>query len=99
MIDQRRGGFYNTWEMKTIKGHTRRVRKLYRSYNFTMVTKTRRASNNRKRRHSRNQRNMNNRRKEKFGILVPVTTRDALLSDKENNNIKWADTILKEMAA
>lgn len=66
VIDKKRGGFYTTWAMKKIKGHTRRFRKLYRSYNVTMATKTKRAPNNRKRRPSRNQRNTNNRRKEKF---------------------------------
>ena len=38
-------------------------------------------------------------RREKFGILVPNTTRDALLMDTENKNTLWADSIVKEMTA
>ena len=36
-------------------------------------------------------------RREKFGIVIPNSTREALLLDKINNDTKWGDAIAKEM--
>eukprot|EP00957_Ditylum_brightwellii_P211062 15365713-Ditylum_brightwellii.AAC.2 len=36
--------------------------------------------------------------REKFGIRVPKSTREAMLLDKANGDNKWGDTIVKEMS-
>ena len=98
VLDKKRGGFCNTWAQKTLKGYNRRIRGIYRTYNVTIIDKPRRATTNKKRM-SRNQRNLKKKRNEKFGILIPNTTRDVLLMDTENKKMLWADSILKEMTA
>ena len=48
---------------------------------------------------SKNQRNLREIKREKFGVLIPNSTRDALILDKINGNKKWYDEIQKEMVA
>ena len=54
---------------------------------------------NRKPLKSSNKRNLENKRRERFGIKIPNTTREALVLDNENNDTKWVEAIAKEMAA
>jgi hypothetical protein len=99
VIDRKRNGFYQQWANKTLKTHTRCIRRLYRSYNVgaTMrVTRLRRVQKNRESRNSRNAKSLS---PEKFGIKIPRNTREALLFDIDNKNTMWADAIAKEMAS
>jgi hypothetical protein len=34
VVEDRRGGYYNTWAKNTLKAHARGVRRLYRAYNI-----------------------------------------------------------------
>ena len=51
------------------------------------------------RRISRNTRISKKDNRIKFGIKVPNSVKEALLFDRENNNILWAEAITKEMTA
>jgi hypothetical protein len=101
VIEARRGGRYNSWAKMMIKKHNRTVRRLYRHYNVSHTTKTRRATINRADplSKSHNARNAKNRNRDKFGIRVTNNTRQALLFDRGNNNNKWGEAITKEMSA
>ena len=64
VIEDRRGGRYNSWAKMMIKKHNRTVRRLYRHYNVNHTTKTRKATINRadtlsKSRNARNAKNRN----------------------------------------
>ena len=72
--------------------------RLHRTYNVHILDKPLRASINR-RKFSKNQRNFRERRREKFGVQIPNSTRYALILDQINGNTKWADAIQKEMTA
>jgi len=99
VIDERRKGFYNDWAAKVIKDHTCCIRRLHKAYNIgaTMrIHHTRRAKQNRM---SKNARNAKQQNQEKYGIEIPRNTREALLFDLKNNNMKWADAIAKEMGS
>ena len=39
VVDEKRGGYYNTWSKNTIKAHGRCIRRLYRSYNVEIIDK------------------------------------------------------------
>ena len=98
VVENRRGGKYNTWSKSVLKTHNRSIRRLHRIY-LPIYTVTRRASSNRKNklRQSRNQRLAKDRFREKFGIKIPNNMKEALILDKENKNNLWAEAILKEM--
>ena len=99
ILDAKRNGRYNTWAKQTLKSHNRCIRRLYRAYaidHMHRIYKTRRAKQNRM---SKNARNQTIHHREKSGIRIPNSTRDALLLDKINDNTKWADAITKEMNA
>ena len=59
------------------------------------VTRTRRSQTNINKAGVRKKREI----KEKFGIKIPRNIKEALLFDKENQNNKWMDAVLKEMTA
>eukprot|EP00957_Ditylum_brightwellii_P142481 10855411-Ditylum_brightwellii.AAC.1 len=48
---------------------------------------------------SRNARNQKKKTKEKFGIKIPKSTREALLLNRANGDNKWGKAIAKEMNA
>ena len=102
VVEMRRGGRYNTWAKKVITNHHRVVRRLYRQYNINIFSqRSRRTVKNTKAaiRKSTNARNAMKKSREKFGIRVPINTRQALQFDKENGNTKWAEAIAKEMTS
>ena len=102
VIEMRRGGRYNTWAKKTISNHHRIVRRLYRQYNINIFSqRSRRTIKNTKTaiRKSTNARKAMKKSREKFGIRIPINTRQALQFDKENGNTKWAEAIAKEMTS
>ena len=99
VLDEKRKGKYNIWASTTIKSHNRCVRRLYKSYNVQIINKSRRVIINRRNKISRNYRNLRHKRREKFGVIIPNFTRDALLLDKLNGNNNWAEAITKEMTA
>jgi hypothetical protein len=103
----RRKGYHTEWATKTIKMHTRAVKRLYAAYNVNRTMRlmnTRRAQLNRTYPIGTHQSTMKPKKKnprfgptEKFGLEVPYNTREALMLDKKNKNTKWADAIAKEM--
>ena len=48
---------------------------------------------------SMNDRSSANKMREKFGVVVPNTVKEALLLDKMNGDSKWCDATKKEMMA
>lgn len=95
VLEHKRNGHYNTWAKTTLKAHNRTVRRLHRYYN---TGSTIRCYQNRLRRKlSTNKRIAMKGTREKFGIKIPNSTREALLFDKLNNDTKWGDAIAKEM--
>ena len=101
MVEDKRGGYYNTWAKNTLKIHARGVRRLYRTYAVDPIHRlywTRRAKTNRMSKNARNAIKTKDTIKVKMGIEIPRNTKEALLLDKKNKNTKWADAIFKEMA-
>jgi hypothetical protein len=99
VIDKKRNGYYNLWSTKTLKIHTRVIKRLYRAYNVRATLRTTRQRRVTKNRESRNARNAKIERPEKFGILIPRNTKEALVFDRDNRNTKWTDAIAKEMGS
>ena len=101
VVEDKRGGYYNTWAKNTLKAHSRGVRRLYRAYNVDSlyrIYRTRRAKANRMSKNARNARETKSTHKVKMGIDVPRNTKEALLFDRMNKNTQWGDAIFKEMA-
>jgi Reverse transcriptase (RNA-dependent DNA polymerase) len=101
VVEDKRGGYYNSWAKSTLKAHARGVRRLYRAYNVDAsyrVYRTRRAKANRMSKNARTEKETINVNKVKMGIKVPRNTREALVFDKMDKNTLWADAIFKEMA-
>ena len=48
---------------------------------------------------STNKRNEKKKNREKFGIRIPSSAREALLFDKQNGNHLWSESMMKEMTA
>ena len=71
------------------------MERIYRSSNMLHVTRTRRSKTSINKSGVRKKREI----KEKFGIKIPRNIKEALLFDKENQNNKWMDAVLKEMTA
>ena len=100
VLEDKRGGHYNTWAKSTLKSHARGVRRLYRAYNVDSMYRTyrtRRAKANRMSKNARTAIETKHKNKVKMGIDVPRNTKEALLFDKQNKNTLWADAIFKEM--
>ncbi len=96
VLEKRRGGYYNTWASKILKQHGRTIRRLHRFYNVSRTVSARRNREKRKTL-SRNQRLAFDTNREKHGIKIPNTTRQALLLDIDNKDTMWGDSIAKEM--
>ena len=94
--DERRNGFFNSWAQKTLKAHSRSIRRLHRLYNVDASMRVM------KMRHLKPTTGTTTSTKsapivEKYGIKIPRNTREALLLDKQNRNNKWGEAIMKEM--
>ena len=101
VVEDRRGGYYNTWAKNTLKAHARGVRRLYRAYNVDSMYRTyrtRRAKANGTPKNARTAIETKHKNKEKMGINVPRNTREAIFFDKQDKNTLWADAIFKEMS-
>jgi len=95
VVESRRSGHFNTWATNVIKTHGRTVRRMRRYYN---VGRTVRARKNRtKAGISRNQRNAAMPMREKYGIRIPQSIRQAILFDEQNKNMLWQDSVAKEI--
>ena len=82
---------YAIWSNKVLKKAARAISRLSRSYNIDRTIRLRRISKN-----TMNEKKIN---REKFGILIHNSSREALLLDKENGNSFWAESTMKEMTA
>ena len=89
VVEDKRQGHYNTWSKKTLKYHTRTIRRLYRLFEMDLkLTKMEQLKI----------RKINKAKGEnKFGIKIPRSVKEALMFDKENKNTKWVDAIAKEI--
>lgn len=99
VIEQKRGGPHEIWAKKIIKNANRTVRRLSRHYNIDRFIRLGTTRNITIRRISKNKRNEKINNREKFGINIPNSVKEALIFDRQNNNTLWADAIYKEMAA
>ena len=102
VVETKRGGRYTTWARKMILNYNRSIKRLYKQYRISRITKVNpRKVHNRKHRAriSRNARNAKIMLREKFGIKLPRNTREALQLDIENGNKNWAEAITKEISA
>ena len=99
VIEEKRGGPHEIWAKKIIKNANRTVRRLSRHYNIDRFIRLASTKNIVIRRLSRNKRNENISNREKFGIKIPNSVKEALIFDRQNNNTLWGDAILKEMTA
>jgi hypothetical protein len=97
VVEDRRGGFYNTWAKNTLKAYARGVRRLFKAYNVDQTVRTRRAKANRMSKNARTELETKFTNKVKMGIKIPRNIHEALLFDWENGNTHWADAIYKEM--
>jgi len=95
VVQDSRQGHYNTWAKKVFKNHGRTIRRIRRYYNIDCMI---RAQKNRtKSGMSRNQWNAAMPLREKYGIRIPQSIRQAIIFDDENNNTKWQDYMAKEI--
>lgn len=97
VTDSTRKGYHVTWAAKTLKNHTRAVRRLYRIYNVDATMRVRRNRQTRVNSLRSKLPKNTNRPSEKFGFKIPRNTREALILDREAGNTLWADAISKEM--
>ena len=97
VVEDKRGGFHNTWAKNTLKMHAKGIRRLYRIFNIDKTCRTRRAKANRMSKNARTEQETKFTNQVKMGIKIPRNTREALLFDRENKNNFWADAIMKEM--
>ena len=81
VVEGKRQGHYNTWAKKTLKYHTRTIRRLRRLYDVDMKLTKKEQLKIRKVCNNKNEKN-------KFGIKISRNAREALLFDKENKNTK-----------
>ena len=85
VTDGRRNGCYNTWAKNAIKQHQRTAKRLYRACNISKVRRvevSRRAKDNRRSKNTRNAEHAaKNGPKNKFGMLAPRNTFEALEFD------------------
>ena len=88
VIETKRGGKYETWAKNIIKRSSRTIRRLSRSYNIdrTIRLEYTKEKTRKLRRISKNKRNEKKKNREKFGIRIPNSAREALLFDKQNGN-------------
>jgi hypothetical protein len=94
VVEDKRGGYYNTWAKHTLKAHARGARRLYRAYNddaLYRVYRTRRSKTNIMSKNARNEMQTKYKNNVKMGIEVPRNTREALFFDKQNKNTLWVD--------
>ena len=103
VVENKRGGFYNTWANKTLTQMNRTIRRMHRYFNIDLIMRLSQNKELKKelniRRVSRNHRVQRRPNKIKFGIKVPNNIREALILDKENGNNLWSEAIQKEMTA
>ena len=65
IVEDKRGGFYNTWAKNTLKVHAWGVRRLHRIFNIEKTICTRRAKTNRISKNARNEKAEREKNKEK----------------------------------
>ena len=99
VVESRRGGIHNEWAKKIIAKSNRTIRRLSRYHNIDRVMRLHRNKDisMKLRRLSRNKRNQMKKGREKFGIKVPNSVREALILDRINGNNLWAEAMAKEM--
>ena len=99
VIENRRGGIYNTCAKGVLNNHNRCIRRLFWSYNINYISKIYRDQVNfhNKLQPSWNKHNAMKRYREKFDIKISNNVRETLALDKTNKDTQWADVITKEM--
>ena len=101
VVENKRGGRYETWAKKILVKSQRTIRRLSRYHNIDKCVRLRKnyEITLKIRRLSKNSRDGKIKDKEKFGIKIPNNIKEALLLDRQNNNNLWAEAIAKEMDA
>ena len=99
VVESKRGGIYENWAKKTIETSERTIRRLSSCYDVDKFIRVRKNIDIslKLRRVSRNKRNGKVKNKEKFGINIPNSVKEALTLDRINKNNLWAQAITKEM--
>ena len=99
MVESKRGGNYNQCAKDILKKSDRTIRRLSRIYNVDKFMKIRKNNEIKLhfRRISKNFRDEKNKNREKFGIKILNSVKEALSLDKINKNTLWADAMKKEM--
>jgi hypothetical protein len=86
VVEDKRGGYYNTWAKHTLKALARGIRRLYRTYKVDAlhrVYKTRRDTTYQMSKNARTAIQTKHKNIVKMGIEVPRNTREALLFNKQ----------------
>ena len=76
VVEDKRQGHYNTWAKKTLKYHTKTIRRLHRLFDMDLELTKKKQLKIRKICKNKSE-------KKKFGIKIPGNVREALLFDKE----------------
>ena len=97
VVEDNRQGHYNAWAKKVIKNHGRTIRHIRRYYNIDCTIRARK--NRTKSGMSWNQRNAAIPLREKYGIRIPQSIRQAIIFDDENKNTKWQHSMAKEIGS
>ena len=86
VVENKRGGIYEQWAKKIIKNSVRTIRRLHRCYNTDKYMRARKNVDLaiRNRRVSKNSRDQGIKNREKFGIRIPNSVKEALLLDRMN---------------
>ena len=99
VIEDKRGGKYNTWAKKILIRTQRVIKRMRRSHNISRINRIYKLKQIKINRMSQNKRNEKKGLRTKFGIKVPRNVKEALIFDAENKTTEWADAIAKEMMA
>eukprot|EP00957_Ditylum_brightwellii_P058693 4451394-Ditylum_brightwellii.AAC.1 len=96
-----RNSVYSTWANKLLKQNGRVVQRNRQTRELTWgkILDKEAIPPGIKKKISRNKRSAKNKKKEKCGIKIPNSTREALLLDKANKDNKWGEAIAKEIEA
>ena len=96
VAEQKRGGPHEMWAKKIIKNANQTIRRLSRPYNIDRFIHLNNTKNITIQRISKNKRNQKMVNREKFGIKIPNSVKEALILDRQNNNTLWSDAMAKE---
>ena len=99
VLRKSRGDYHQKWASNILKHRRRTIRRMNRIHGVDKAHRIHIRRMKRAKSTSRNTRVQSRLMKEKFGIKIPNSTKEALLLDKINGDSKWFDAIQKELNA